>query len=120
MSQILKIKKMKRLIIAFLLVAGSLSFANAQTKAKTVHKKATTSVAANTSATVAAPATTATKVKSKKPTDKKVVATSTTVHNKADGTPDKRFKENKAKAATAGPLKKNGTPDMRYKANKGK
>ena len=37
---------------------------------------------------------------------------------KADGTPDKRFKENKASAPAAGPLKKDGTPDMRYKANK--
>ena len=37
---------------------------------------------------------------------------------KADGTPDKRFKNNKAIAPTAGPIKKNGTPDMRYKANK--
>lgn len=37
---------------------------------------------------------------------------------KADGTPDKRFKENKAAKPTAGPLKKDGTPDMRYKANK--
>ncbi|TSJ35900.1 hypothetical protein FO440_23560 [Mucilaginibacter corticis] len=36
-------------------------------------------------------------------------------HLKKDGTPDKRFKENKA---TKGPLKKDGTPDMRYKANK--
>ncbi len=37
---------------------------------------------------------------------------------KADGTPDKRFKENKATKPAAGPLKKDGTPDMRYKANK--
>jgi hypothetical protein len=33
---------------------------------------------------------------------------------KKDGTPDKRFKENKA---PKGPLKKDGTPDMRSKAN---
>ncbi len=39
---------------------------------------------------------------------------------KADGTPDKRFKENKAAtpATPAGPTKKDGTLDMRYKANK--
>lgn len=39
---------------------------------------------------------------------------------KADGTPDKRFKENKAAtpAKPAGPTKKDGTLDMRYKANK--
>jgi hypothetical protein len=60
----------------------------------------------------------------------------TTQHLKKDGTPDRRFKENKtakttgakveakkaevkeAKSAnTAGPLKKDGTPDMRHKAN---
>ncbi len=41
---------------------------------------------------------------------------------KKDGTPDMRYKENKAQpaaaAAPAGPAKKNGTPDMRYKANR--
>lgn len=37
---------------------------------------------------------------------------------KKDGTPDKRFKENKTTAKTTGPLKKDGTPDMRYKDNK--
>ena len=36
---------------------------------------------------------------------------------KKDGTPDKRYKENKETKA-AGPMKKDGTPDMRYKANK--
>ena len=40
-----------------------------------------------------------------------------TQHLKKDGTPDKRFKENKT---PKGPLKKDGTPDMRYKANKTK
>lgn len=34
---------------------------------------------------------------------------------KKDGTPDKRFKENKA---PKGPLKKDGTPDKRFKENK--
>lgn len=37
---------------------------------------------------------------------------------KKDGTPDKRFKENKNTPAPAGPTKKDGTPDKRYKANK--
>lgn len=40
---------------------------------------------------------------------------------KKDGTPDMRYKENKAKkeeAKPAGPLKKDGTPDKRYKSNK--
>lgn len=37
-------------------------------------------------------------------------------HLKKDGTPDKRFKENKK---TPPPhIKKDGTPDMRYKENK--
>lgn len=37
---------------------------------------------------------------------------------KKDGTPDKRYKENKEAAKPAGPVKKDGTPDMRYKENK--
>ena len=36
-----------------------------------------------------------------------------TTHTKKDGTPDKRFKENKH-------TKKDGTPDKRFKENKGK
>ncbi len=36
---------------------------------------------------------------------------------KKDGTPDKRFKENKE---AKGPLKKDGTPDKRFKENKKK
>ena len=39
----------------------------------------------------------------------------TAQHLKKDGTPDKRFKENKA---AKGHLKKDGTPDKRFKANK--
>jgi hypothetical protein len=35
-------------------------------------------------------------------------------HLKKDGTPDKRFKENKT---PKGPVTKSGKPDMRYKAN---
>lgn len=76
------------------------------------------------------PAATATDTKTKavKPAkeikadkDKPAAATSNGKHLKADGTPDKRYKENKDggknKAAT-GPTKKDGTLDMRYKANK--
>jgi hypothetical protein len=99
-TQILNRNKMKKLLIAALLFAGTFSFANAQTKQKHDTKKATTTAAT----TKTAPA----KV------DK---STTTTKHLKADGTPDKRYKENKT-AATAGPLKKDGTPDKRYKANK--
>lgn len=36
---------------------------------------------------------------------------------KKDGTPDKRYKENKEVTPAAGPTKKDGTPDMRYKEN---
>ena len=90
---------MKKLIIAVLLVAGSFGYANAQTKQKTTPKK---------------PASTAI-VASKTVTTTPVVKAKTTsaVHVKADGTADKRFKENKTTAKTAGPLKKDGTPDKR-------
>jgi len=40
----------------------------------------------------------------------------TTQHLKKDGTPDKRFKENKT--TTTVHLKKDGTPDKRFKENK--
>jgi hypothetical protein len=103
----LKTKKMKKFIIAALLVAGSFGFANAQTKQKMAPKKpATTAMVASKTAS------TAPSVKAK---DAK---TASAVHMKADGTADKRFKENKTTAKTAGPLKKDGTPDKRYKANK--
>lgn len=42
-----------------------------------------------------------------------------TTHIKADGTPDKRYKENKVPEKTVH-LKKDGTPDKRYKENKNK
>jgi len=93
--------QMKKLLIAILLFAGSFGIANAQTIQKTSKKKATT---------------TATTAKSKTKGEKSVSET----HLKADGTPDKRFKENKAAAKASGPVKKDGTPDMRYKANKKK
>ena len=83
--------------------AGSFGYANAQTIHKTSKKKATASTMATK------PAKT-----------KKVEKTVSTKHVKADGTPDKRYKENKATAKAAGPMKKDGTPDMRYKANKKK
>ena len=37
---------------------------------------------------------------------------------KKDGTPDKRYKENKEAAKPSAPTKKDGTPDMRFKENK--
>ncbi|MFT4202965.1 MAG: hypothetical protein QM610_03545 [Chitinophagaceae bacterium] len=46
-------------------------------------------------------------------------AKATTEHVKKDGTPDKRYKENKKAAAdSVKHLKKDGTPDKRYKENK--
>lgn len=63
------------------------------------------------------------------PAKKKEVKTTTTTAKpavaptKKDGTPDMRYKENKAAAKeekVAGPLKKDGTPDKRFKANKAK
>jgi hypothetical protein len=57
------------------------------------------------------PAKTAKKEKPK--TEQKAVS-DTTKRLKKDGTPDKRFKENKK---AEGPKKKDGTPDKRYKAN---
>ena len=45
----------------------------------------------------------------------------TTAHAKKDGTPDKRYKENKTAAAAPAAtthVKKDGTPDKRYKENK--
>ena len=39
---------------------------------------------------------------------------------KKDGTPDKRYKENKEAKQPATPTKKDGTPDKRYKENKTK
>ena len=40
------------------------------------------------------------------------------VATKKDGTPDKRFKENKEPVKAVGPTKKDGTPDKRFKENK--
>jgi hypothetical protein len=48
--------------------------------------------------------------------------TKTATKLKKDGTPDRRFKENKTNVThvVAGPKKKDGSPDMRYKSNKKK
>lgn len=60
--------------------------------------------------------TTVTKTEVKK-AEKEVVKSATKL--KADGTPDMRYKANKAtKTVVVGPKKKDGTADMRYKANK--
>ena len=44
--------------------------------------------------------------------------TTTTTHTKKDGTPDKRFKENKGGKEATVHTKKDGTPDKRFKENK--
>jgi preprotein translocase subunit SecG len=46
------------------------------------------------------------------------VKPASSAQTKKDGTPDKRFKQNKEAAKPAVPTKKDGTPDMRYKVNK--
>lgn len=103
---------MKKIIIAVLLIVGSFSYASAQTTHSTAVQKKTTHtkvVKAKTTASAATPA-----LKEKKMTK----TTTSATHLKADGTADKRFKENKTTTTTTGPLKKNGTPDKRFKANK--
>lgn len=50
---------------------------------------------------------------------KKAKAETAVAHTKKDGTPDKRYKENKEdKAVKPVHAKKDGTPDKRYKENK--
>jgi hypothetical protein len=107
---------MKKFLITALMIAGSYGMANAQAQPKVVTQKATvhtTTQHAVTSKTTPAPVV---KMNSTKTT------TATTTHMKADGTADKRFKENKTTSTTktmpAGPVKKDGSADMRYKANK--
>ncbi len=65
--------------------------------------------------------TTPAKNQDKKQEKKEVPAgKSGNVHLKKDGTPDKRYKENKVHADSVVHKKKDGTPDMRYKENKKK
>ena len=90
---------MKKLLIAICLLSGIAGTSMAQQASKKPVEKATTAKPP-TAKTVKPATTTAT----------------TVVPLKADGTPDKRFKENKATKAV--PLKKDGTPDKRYKVNK--
>jgi hypothetical protein len=95
-----KIIFMKKLLTAMSIVLG-LGFATAQQTAP---------------ATKAAPHPTAKTAKAAKPaptaTAAKPASTAAPAAKmKKDGTPDKRYKDNKN-------LKKDGTPDKRYKANK--
>ncbi|WP_142684691.1 hypothetical protein [Chitinophaga polysaccharea] len=88
---------MKKLLTGLLAMFMGLTVTMAQTPATA--KKEVKSAKAKTEKTTAAPAAAA------------------TTKTKKDGTPDKRYKENKAAATPAGPTKKDGTPDMRYKSN---
>lgn len=92
-----------------------LGFAGIAT-AQTAPTKATTTKAADLKSVKTQPPAKVVKMDKTKPVE--------TTGLKADGTPDMRLKENKAKAKTgpiaAGPTKKDGTPDLRYKANKKK
>jgi hypothetical protein len=63
------------------------------------------------------PAAPAKATKKEKATTEKKATDASAKPLKKDGTPDKRYKENKG-TATEGPKKKDGTPDKRYKANK--
>jgi hypothetical protein len=95
-------EKMKKLILWLALtgIGAGLSFGQAVPAKSTETKKQTTTAPSKESGTQA---TTAQASTSGTPTPK----------TKKDGTPDKRYKENKK-------LKKDGTPDMRYKENQGK
>ncbi|MCW3462249.1 hypothetical protein [Chitinophaga nivalis] len=100
---------MKKLLTGMLALFMGLTAAVAQTPA-TVVKKEGKAVHAR-----AEEKTVKTKQDVKQTAAPAVVATDAKL--KKDGTPDKRFKENKSVVPAAGPTKKDGTPDMRYKAN---
>ena len=106
---------MKKLLMAFTMVLGFAVAASAQTAVK---KTETKTVAVKP---VAAPAKVVAMDKAKPATaaTKTAPAANSAKGVKADGTPDMRFKENKAAKATpvTGPKKADGTPDLRYKEN---
>lgn len=87
---------MKNLLSALSIILG-LGFATAQTTTPTV-KSASQQTVKGTKTVKAA-------------TAPKAEASPSAAKMKKDGTPDKRYKENKK-------LKKDGTPDKRYKENK--
>ncbi|WP_301923406.1 hypothetical protein [Ferruginibacter sp.] len=102
---------MKKILIAFCMMFGFAGVATAQA----VPKPATTKPADMKVVKKEAASTKVVKMDKLKPVASPGL--------KADGTPDMRLKENKAKvkaATVAGPTKKDGTADMRYKANKKK
>lgn len=107
---------MKRFLITAFLIATTFGFANAQAKQKVLAHKTTSTKAATLKAVSPTATTTAPVVKTHK---KSAVAT---VHAKADGAANKRFKENNKTTTVKpqSPVKKDGTADRRYKANKKK
>ncbi|HVT85970.1 MAG TPA: hypothetical protein VHD35_12270 [Chitinophagaceae bacterium] len=109
---------MKRLIIlsGLMLACSGLMFAQTTTS-KTKNAKTTSVVKTTKSPKTSTVTKTEKSAKTKTATTSSTASTKTSTHLKSDGTPDKRFKENKE---AKGPMKKNGTPDMRYKANKDK
>jgi hypothetical protein len=109
---------MKKLLMFVAIAALGLSttFAQTTTPKKSSTKTKKTEMAApvakkETAKSMNATAPAAKKEEAKKP----MVATSTSVPLKKDGTPDKRYKTTEK---AAGPMKKDGTPDKRFKANK--
>jgi len=102
---------MKKLLTAMSIALG-LGLATAQTAHATPSQKVTPPSKVTKTSEAAKPATTA-KVEPVKKTEKKVAPAPVVQEQKLkkDGTPDKRYKENKK-------LKKDGTPDKRYKENK--
>jgi hypothetical protein len=83
-------RKLTSLLVALMLMVSGVTFAQ-NTKAAPRAKVATTDAKAKQ--------------------ELKQETTGTTAPMKKDGTPDKRYKENKK-------MKKDGTPDKRYKENK--
>jgi len=104
---------MKKIIALFTMLAFMLNMAVAQEPAKPTKKKEKAKTAVDAPKKDDKAAATKTDEKAATKTDAK-----TKGPVKKDGTPDKRYKENKEPKAAAGPTKKDGTPDKRYKANK--
>ena len=110
---------MKKLLIVICFMLGLAGITSAQQPAKKPAEKNTVTKPAASATTAKPAATTATAAKTTTtPQTAKVDKAQSGAPKKADGTPDMRYKENKAKPATTGPTKKDGTPDKRYKANK--
>lgn len=102
---------MKKFLISAMFILCGFGLVNAQT-APAVKATSKTKVTNSKMAPVSS-----TKATVKTSTTKETVKTTAPMMKK-DGTPDKRFKENKE--AKEGPKKKDGTADMRFKANKKK